>query len=556
MNPIDRKRLSRGLAIWIIVLLWGCAPEHPPSAEETAYPDISLNFTPNILWIVAEDLGPYLPDFGDSTVETPHISRLVAEGVKYTHVFSPSGVCAPSRAAIATGMYPTRIGANHMRTGGNPRFLPEGVVPYEAVLPVGVRMHSEEMRRLGYYCTNNAKEDYQFKKAVTAWDESSSQAHWRNRPAGMPFFSIFNLGVTHESRIWAKAEDSLWVSEDLNVPVPPYLPATEVGLKDIRRMYSNIKEMDAQVGRILQELEADGLLDSTIIFWYADHGGPLPRQKRLCYDSGLRVPMAIRFPKAMYAGRTDDRLISFIDFKPTLISLAGNEPPAPCDGQAFLGPYTADPRSFIHAAGDRFDAKYDMIRAVRNQRFKYLRNYQPEKPYYLPVAYREQMPIMQELLRMREAETLDAYQAQWFRETKDPEELFDLDQDPHELHNLAGDPAYREVLEGLRKECDQWMVATQDKGLMPEEALIRQLWPEKIQPRTQAPTYQKEGYRIIVRCSTEGASIGYQWLSDPDSMGMAWNIYREPLPTMPQKVLVLIAHRVGFAPSEPVRVTP
>ena len=279
------------------------------TGEKIDYASLNLPSKPNILWLVAEDLGPYLPSFGDSTVETPNLSRLAAEGVRYTHFFSPSGVCAPSRAAISTGMYPSGIAANHMRTAGNPKFFPKEIVPYEAMPPAGVKMHAERMREAGYYCTNNAKEDYQYKKNLMAWNESSKNAHWRNRPDGQPFFAIFNFEVTHESRIWAKANDSLWVDADLKVEVPPYLPDNEIGRQDVRRMYSNIKEMDAQVGKVLDQLEEDGLLESTIIFWYSDHGGPLPRQKRLCYDSGLHVPLIIRFPGQQRAGQIDAQLL-------------------------------------------------------------------------------------------------------------------------------------------------------------------------------------------------------------------------------------------------------
>ncbi|MEM9722025.1 MAG: sulfatase-like hydrolase/transferase [Bacteroidota bacterium] len=541
--------------LFITVFSCTSGPSQPNESLRTLnYPDVNLPFKPNVLWIVAEDLGPYLPSWGDSTIETPHISRLVKEGVKYTHVFSPSGVCAPSRAAISTGMYPTHIGANHMRTGGNPKFFPSGIIPYEAVLPVGVRMHSEELRRAGYYCTNNSKEDYQFKKAVTAWDESSGKAHWRNRPKGKPFFSIFNLGVTHESRIWAKAEDSLWVPQDHPVPVPPYLPDNEVGMTDVRRMYSNIKEMDAQVGNILAELEADGLLDSTIIFWYADHGGPLPRQKRLCYDSGLRVPMVVRFPDMQYAGTVDERLISFIDFSPTLMSLVGIEPPKILDGQAFLGEFNAEARKYIHAAGDRFDGKYDMIRGVRNDRFKYLRNYRVKQPYYLPVAYREQMPIMQELLKMNKQGTLNKYQAQWFRPTKDPEELFDCEADPHELNNLADDPEYQDVLAELRTECDRWMEEISDKGLLPEDSLIELLWPGSVQPVSQIPQIEKTDQGYVLSSATEGASIGYQFLAPEEEPSKTWEVYIEPVKIPNGKILHAIAHRVGYKPSEVVEV--
>jgi arylsulfatase A-like enzyme len=386
---------------------------------------------------------------------------------------------------------------------------------------------------------------------VTAWDESSRNAHWRNRAPGQPFFAIFNFGVTHESQVWARANDSLWVDPDLRPPVPPYLPDTEAALTDLRRVYSNIKEMDAQVGEILAQLEADGLLDSTIVFWYSDHGGPLPRQKRLLYDSGMHLPLIIRFPDAWRAGEVDDQLISFIDFKPTLLSLAGIEPPGYVDGRAFEGPYAdEEPRQYVHGAADRFDEQYDMIRAVRDERFKYLRNFQPEKPYYLPVAYREQMPIMQELLRMRDAGTLNEAQAQWFRATKEPEELFDTETDPHELNNLAGDPAYADKLAELRAECERWMEEIDDRGLMPESLFIETIWPGKVQPVTSPPVAERQDGRVTLRSETEGASIGYQRLRGSEEPGDSWEVYTEPIPLEDGERLVAVAHRLGYKPSQ------
>lgn len=510
----------------------------------------------NILWIVNEDMSSFIPSFGDSTIQTPNLSRLAAEGVRYTQVFSPSGVCAPSRAAISLGMYPSHIGAHHMRTGGNPKYYPNTHKPYEATPPPEVKMHGQYMRELGYYATNNSKEDYQYKKSIVCWDESSNKAHWRKGPKDRPFFSIFNIGVTHESQIWSRANDSLWIDENHPVPVPPYLPDNEVGRKDVRRMYSNIKMMDYQVGQILAQLEEDGLLEKTIIFWYPDHGGPLPRMKRLCYDSGLKVPMIIRFPGAQHAGKIDDRLISFIDFLPTLLSLCGVEPPTYLDGRAFLGKYRAkEDRTYIHAAGDRFDAKYDMIRAVRDHRFKYLRNYRPEKPYYLPVAYREQMPIMQELLRLRDAGELTRNQALWFRETKRPEELFDLENDPHELYNLAGNPAYADKLAELSAECDRWMSEIDDKGLIEEKDFVNSIWPDMKQPETQAPSVLKEKRMVRLSCSTEGAAIGYQIIGKKGKPNdEAWSIYQEAILLPKGKKLVAKAHRLGYAVSEAVEV--
>ena len=250
--------------LFLSVLFVACQSPQGSVNEEFSQidPTLKLTFRPNILWLVAEDLGAYIPAFGDSTADTPNLDRLAREGVRYTNVFSPSGVCSPSRAAIATGMYPTRIGAHNMQIGNIPvqfrqnpqvmafiqKYMPAGLDPYEVVPPPEVKLHAEYLRRQGYYTTNNWKEDYQFAAPVTAWDESSQTAHWRNGPEGIPFFSIFNLMVTHESQIWEKANDSLWVASDSEVPIPPYLPDTDVVRSDVRRMYSNIKEMDNRVG--------------------------------------------------------------------------------------------------------------------------------------------------------------------------------------------------------------------------------------------------------------------------------------------------------------------
>ena len=320
-------------------------------------------------------------------------------------------------------------------------------------------------------------------------------------------------------------------------------------------MYSNIKEMDQQVGDILAELEEDGLIENTIIFYYADHGGPLPRQKRLCYDSGLKVPMIIRFPDQRNAGTYDDQLLSFIDFKPTILSLAGIQPSETLDGKAFLGEYkVAEPRSYIHAAGDRFDGRYDMIRAVRDQRFKYLRNFRPNQGYYLPVTYREQMPVMQELLRMRDAGELNEVQAQWFRESKPQEELFDCEADPHEINNLADDPAYTEKLAELRKECERWMDEIEDVGRMDEADLIAKIWPGNVQPETAVPVVKQEGKMVSLSCATEGASVGYQLLKKGEEPGKSWQIYQEAVEVQDGQQMVAVAHRLGFKPSEVVVV--
>lgn len=528
----------------------------------------------NVLWLVAEDLSPfYLNAYGDSRAPTPNLDRLAREGVVYTNNFSVSGVCSPSRATLATGLYPNAMGAQNMRTlSQQPAAREAGIIDYQVVPPPEVKMVSEIMRENGYYTSNNAKEDYQFFKSELAWDESSIYAHWRNRPnENIPFFSIFNFNVSHESSMWnfkknlfddaefppdrsmkkwwIKYEDTrvpLQVPEDLEVAVPPYLPQNEIGENAMRRMYTNVMRMDKGVGKILCQLEEDGLLDQTIIVWYSDHGGPLPRQKRLLYDSGLRVPLIIRYPNKVRAGERDERLISFVDFPPTLLSMVDIQPPNYMQGQAFEGSFKSEsPREFIHGHADRFDESVDMIRAVRNKRFKYLKNFYPNKPYYLPLDYRENMPVMQELLRLRDTGQLDENQALWFRQSKAVEELFDTENDPHELNNIANDPAYAEVLATLRVECERWMKDIDDKGRIPEIDLIADFYPNGIAQLTNAPKLKINNGKVSVYCDTPGARIGYRYASEKNPYN-GWKHYTEPIEEIQGDTLEIITHRLGF----------
>lgn len=520
---------------------------------------------PNILWIVAEDLSEYMPPFGDSTISTPTLSRLAAEGVCYDNFYSPAAVCSPARSAIATGMYPTRLGSNHMRTGPwyartlsdsivkrYAQFMPEGMVAYEAVPPVGAKMMSEYLRAAGYYCTNNSKQDYQFRCPITAWDENNNKGHWRGKKEGQPFFSIFNLNVTHESQIWARAKDSLWVDEDLKVTMPPYLPDTEVGRKDMRQMYSNVKQMDQQAGEILKQLEDDGLLDNTIIFWYSDHGGPLPRQKRLLYDSGIKVPLIIRFPDKANANTRNDDLLSFIDLAPTALSLAGIDPGNFIDGKAFLGEYSrTDKADYVYAAADRFDESYDSNRAVRDKRYKYIRYYEPEKPMFLHVNYRDQQPIMRELYRLRDEGLMTDAQALWFRDSKPSEELFDTWEDPHEINSLVADPKYKDKLEELRKACENWIVSTNDRCIKPEIELLAELWPDGVKPITKDPVASIKDGKLTIDCDTPGASLGYQ-LEGEDT----WQVYSDSPVAVPSGTsLKVIAHKIGYVESKEILIS-
>ncbi len=336
--------------------------------------------------------------------------------------------------------------------------------------------------------------------------------------------------------------------------MPPYLPNTAVGINDVRRMYSNILEMDAQVGKILDQLKEDGLLDSTIVVWYSDHGGPLPRQKRLLFDAGIKVPMIIRFPNKQFAGERDDRMISFIDLAPTMLSVLGIKPKTHMDGKAFLGEYmrTEEPR-YIFGASDRFDELTDRNRSVRDNRYKYIRYYMPEKPMIVNVEYRKQQPIMQELLRLHDEGKLTEAQALWFRETKPAEEFFDTWNDPHEIHNLVNDPAYAEKIAEMRQACEDWVNDINDTGIIDEVELLKKLWPKGTQPVTADPVVSVMNGIAEITCVTEGASIGYKIVTPsviPESL--SWKVYTEKVHVPPNATLIAIAHRLGFKRSEPV----
>jgi hypothetical protein len=456
-------------------------------------------------------------------------------------------------------MYPTTIGAMHMRTMTRTSAIdritdPEllAIPTYEAVPPPDVKCFPEYLRMAGYYCTNNSKEDYQFRAPATVWDESSNQAHWKNRKPGQPFFAVFNFTVTHESQVWARAGDTL-ITDPQHVPVPPYYPDIPLIRRDIARHYDNISLMDAMAGEILDELERAGLMDSTIIFFFSDHGDGLPRAKRWIYDSGIKVPLIIRYPDGREGGTVTDRLVSFIDFGPTVLSLTGIPVPDIMQGIPFAGDQEEPSREYIYAAKDRMDPAMDNRRAVRDKRYKYIRNYMPERAYVQFLPYRDQMTLMQELFRSEKEGLLNDIQSLWFRKSKPIEELYDTRNDPFEINNLAEDPDYLQVLERMRDEHKRWKEVTNDWGMIPETELIKKLWPpDGIQPVTDAPLItlsEPDNGKLYVNfhSSTEGASIGYR----VNGKG-TWLVYFKPVEITESDTVSAIAHRIGYKPSETV----
>ncbi len=504
----------------------------------------------NFLLITVEDISPMLGCYGDPVAKTPILDQLAKDGVMFTNVHAPMGVCAPARASLITGMYPSSIGANNMRT--NRTTLPDGIPPHEAVPPPEVKCYTEFFRAAGYYTTNNVKTDYQFNPPITAWDENARTAHWQNRPEGMPFFSIFNIMTSHESQIWDRANDPVVIRPE-DVILPPYYPESDIVRRDVARAHSNNTIMDREVGEIIDQLKQDGLYDKTIIVFYSDHGGPLPRQKREIYDSGLHVPFIIRFPNNKLAGTVIDELISFVDIPPTLLSMAGIEPPDYMQGRAFWGKYKCEnPREYIFAARDRVDSEYDIRRSLRDHNYRYVRNFRPEVGAYQEIEYRYNIPMMKEMLRMRDEGLLNKDQMYWFRTTKEPEEFYDLNKDPHELRNIINDPAYADDLERMRAALYQYMDKIDDKGLMSEKELVWSMWPGGVQPATKAPVLdQKENY-FELTSATEGASIAYMINRNTAVPHKRWLLYHEPLPVSQGDTVSAVAIRIGYKQSKEV----
>ena len=533
---------------------------------------------PNCLWISLEDTSPRFGCYGDPVARTPNLDKLSSEGRRYTNAFSTAGVCAPSRSAIITGVYQTSMGTHHMRTTHTNPNAPELPTPYSAVPPHYVKTFTEYLRAAGYFCTNNSKTDYQFTPPFTAWDELGSHGHWRNRERDdQPFFAVFNPTLTHESGMWEEEfrradaayrgigrTETLETNPD-DVELPPYLPDNERCRTALARHYDNLAQSDRIVGDILAELEADGLADNTVVFIWSDHGEGLPRGKRWPYDRGINIPLIVRWPGQIDAGEVTDQLVSMVDLGPTLLSIADVPIPTHMQGQPFLGDHAVE-REYIYAARDRHDEAYDMVRAVRDKRFKYLRNFCPEKPYLLWIPYRNRHPILQDMWRLHREDKLEGPQKIMMQSTRPPEELYDTESDPWEINNLADDPAHQETLNRMRLEMYAWREDVGDAGEITEDQMVDNRWPNKQQPTTGVPTFVPIAPEVIgeeaapdggsyaspmllqMHVGTQGASIGYTLEEGDDAH---WKLYSGPL-ALPEGTHTIRAKaiRIGYGESE------
>ena len=415
---------------------------------------------PNILWLTSEDNGPHLGCYGDKYADTPNLDGLAAKGMIYTRAISNAPVCAPARTTIISGMYPTSTGAEHMRS--------------MTQLPKGFKMYPVYLRELGYYCTNNSKEDYNLAKDGEVWNEGGRKATWTNRPnKDQPFFAIHNFTVSHESQIRKRPHQQ--IHDPSKVRVPAYHPDTPEVRQDWAQYYDKLTEMDKMVGEKLKLLKEQRLADNTIIFYFGDHGSGMPRSKRWPYFSGINVPLIIHVPEKWkhlassdykVGGKSDNR-VGFVDLAPTLLSIAGKKTPVHMQGHAFMGKHQTSNQEYGYGFRGRMDERYDMVRSVVGEKFIYIRNYMPHKPYGQHVSYMFQTPTTQVWKKMFEDGKLNQAQSHFWN-TKPAEELYDLQKDPDEVMNLAKSSEHAAILKKMRSAHLSHIRKIRDIGFLPE----------------------------------------------------------------------------------------
>lgn len=504
---------------------------------------------PNILFIVAEDMSPRIHAFGDAVAVTPTLDALSAQGTNFPNTYTTSGVCAPSRAGLITGISQTAINAQHMRTRQPNPALGKGGGPidYEAVPPANVKAFPELLRAAGYYTYTDGKTDYQFGDPFTVWDAQGFSTHWRSRPnKEQPFFAMLNPQSTHESGLfpqtgWPKSvthfavQIILWqrlknftdVVMPEDVEVPSYYPDTPAVRATIAQQYNNITFMDGEVRQLLDQLEEDGLTGSTIIVFTTDHGDGLPRGKRSMYDLGIRVPMIVRWPEALRPeneprGAFITRPVSFVDLAPTFLDLAGAERGTWMKGNVVFGPRRQHTRELAFSAIDRVDERPQRSRAVTDGRFKLIAEFITDTPPLLQLNFRDHLPMMEDLYALRDQGGKEN-DGGFYAATRPARALYDIETDPHEVHNLAGDPAYAEIQTRLEAALQLWMAENGDDG-QSEADMIAAQWPGMQQPETAAPTITRMDGVVTLTSKTPGASIGWRHKGSE-----AWQLYTAPL---------------------------
>ena len=459
----------------LILCVWGSSCTSPEPSETTR----PNSQQPNILWIVADDLGTDLGCYGDSLVHTPHLDQLARQGTRYSQLHTVTAVCSPSRSALITGMYPVRIGSHQHRTY------------YKDSLPNPVRPVTEYFRKAGYFVSNGSfkdrdkfgKTDYNF---IHSNEDLYDGTDWQQRAEGQPFFAQVQIFYPHRPFV---RDPSHPVDAD-RVQLPPYYPDHPVARQDWALYLETIQHVDQEVGKVLQRLEDEGLADNTIVFFFGDQGRPHVRAKQFLYDPGTHTPLIVRQPQQT-PGQVDDRLVSNVDLAPTAMQLAGIPIPDYLQGQNFLGG-SATPRPYIFTMRDRRDGTVDRIRAVRTQDYKYIRNFYPKRAYTQFNGYKKHSyPVLTLMQVMKKQGKLTPAQSPFMADARPAEELYFLKEDPDEINNVADAPNYEQKLAELRRALDDWL-AEVDIATYPEDSAAI-AYAEQDMQQNFAERMQKDG---------------------------------------------------------------
>lgn len=442
-----------------LAVLTGCRVDR--SSDELISQSEVLD-QPNILWLTSEDNSPEtISIYGDPAAHTPNIDRLAKQGLVFRNAFSNAPVCSVARSVLISGMHAPSLGLHHHRTRIS---VPEHIENL---------FYPHLLRQAGYYTTNNSKTDYNVPEPHERfWDESGNDAHYKNRDPGQPFFAVFNSTQSHEGQLFFDVIEEEPVTDPEQINLPDYHP----DVPEIRRSWAHYydlnRNMDQWVGQMLSELEEYGLSEDTIVMYFSDHGGVLPRSKRSLYHTGTAVALVVYVPEkwqhliAQEPGSEIERIVNFVDIPPTIMSLVGVDIPEEYQGRAFLGEKTepADETAFLYR--NRMDQSFDMQRGVFDGRYRYIRNYMPHRPNGQFHNYPFRMPAMRAWYRAWEGgETTPVESRYWL--PKESEELYDRERDPWEVNNLADDPAYADKRDELRGQLNRYILEFRDAGFIP-----------------------------------------------------------------------------------------
>jgi N-sulfoglucosamine sulfohydrolase len=426
-----------GCALLLLALLPGVTSAEPRPKR------------PNILWIVAEDIGLHMGCYGNKSVHTPNLDRLASEGALFTRAFTNTPVCSSSRSSFMTGMYPTSIGAHNHRT----------VPALKKPLPEGVHVFTKYLQDAGYTSAlcELQKKDWNFIDPGEAYDTKN----WNELKNKQPFICQYQFYETHRPFHACKEHPV----DRKSIELPGDTPDCDESREEWGIYLETLNILDRKVGKVLTKLKRDGLEKNTIVAFSGDNGPHLYRGKRFLYEMGIAMPLIIRSPAHFKPGTVVDELVTALDLAPTFISLAGAEVPAYMQGRIFFGPEKQPEPDYIFAVRDRCDDEVDRMRSVRSKRYKYIRNFNPEMPY-VESGFRN-VDVVRLLIELHEAGELSPVNAGYFR-PKPAEEFYDLDADPWELENLISSPDHQHAVAEMREELDKWIVQTDDLGRFPE----------------------------------------------------------------------------------------